>query len=165
VGGGGEGVPNPGGLLDSLNSDPLLDATTSLNNLIHDDEVIGQFFSKQVDSKYFDLNSFRDTFSKSKLPIILSLNIQSLQSKHADLKLFMSDLLSSEICIDLIIMQEIWSIKFPELLQLPGFQNLVFKARQGMRGGGLAYMFVMVLILKFVVIFLPSQQKHSKTLF
>jgi len=70
------------------------------------------------------------------MPIILSLNIQSLQSKHADLKIFLADLLSCEVCIDLIIMQEIWNVNFPELLTLPGFQNLVFQTRKNMRGGG-----------------------------
>ena len=129
-------VPNTGVLPDSLNSDPALYARNSLNNLIHEDEVIGQFFSTSVDSHYFDLNSFKTSFSQTKSPIYLSLNIQSLQSKFADLKHLVSEFLNDEVCIDLIILQETWNINFPELLVLPDYQKLVYKNRSGMRGGG-----------------------------
>jgi exonuclease III len=38
--------------------------------------------------------------------------------------------------IDLILLQETWDIKYPQLLDIPGFQNIVYRTRVGMRGGG-----------------------------
>jgi len=134
-------VPNTGGLLGSLNSDPVLYAKNLLNSLINDDEAAGQFFSTNIDSNYYDVNSFRASYSNSTSPIFLSLNIQSLQSKFADLKHFLSELSNSKISIDLIIIQETWNINYPELLVIPEYQNLVYKTRSGMRGGGLVYMY------------------------
>ena len=133
---GGVRVPNTGGLLGSLNSDPVLYAKNLLNSLINDDEAAGQFFSTNIDSNYSDVNSFRASYSNSTSPIFLSLNIQSLQSKFADLKHFLSELSNSKISIDLIIIQETWNINYPELLVIPEYQNLVYKTRSGMRGGG-----------------------------
>jgi hypothetical protein len=46
--------------------------------LIHDDEVTNQFFATDINSEYYDLNKFIMKFKHSKNPIILSLNIQSI---------------------------------------------------------------------------------------
>jgi hypothetical protein len=42
----------------------------------------------------------------------------------------------SGIPIDLIILQETWEIRFPEKLSLQGFQSIVYRTREGVRGGG-----------------------------
>jgi exonuclease III len=42
----------------------------------------------------------------------------------------------SGIPLDIIVLQETWEIKFPELLIIPGFQKIVSRTREGMRGGG-----------------------------
>jgi exonuclease III len=41
-----------------------------------------------------------------------------------------------DIPIDLILLQETWEVKFPEQFSLPGFQNIVYRTREGGRGGG-----------------------------
>ncbi len=74
------GDPNTGGLLAGLNNDVLLNATELLNNFIQDDENIQQFFSTNISSCYFDLNSFSETFKNNGEPLFISLNIQSLNS-------------------------------------------------------------------------------------
>jgi len=52
------------------------------------------------------------------------------------LKLFINDLNTKGIQIDLIIMQETWAICNPDLIQIDGYQNVIFKNRVNMRGGG-----------------------------
>jgi hypothetical protein len=44
--------------------------------------------------------------------------------------------LKSDLPIDLILLQETWEIKYPNTVSIPGFQNIVFRSRTGMRGGG-----------------------------
>jgi hypothetical protein len=56
-------------------------------------------------------------------------------SKHDQLKLLINDLCSNHVPIDVIALQETWSIGFPELVHLPGFQPIIFSERVGMRGG------------------------------
>jgi hypothetical protein len=45
-------------------------------------------------------------------------------------------LLSSEIPLDIIILQETWELKFPNLLSIPGFQRIAYRTRDKGRGGG-----------------------------
>jgi len=46
---------------------------------------------------------------------------------------------SSGIQIDVIALQETWNIKYPKLLTLPGFQNLIFVNRKVGKGGGVGF--------------------------
>jgi exonuclease III len=71
-----------------------------------------------------------------KRPVILSINIQSLQSKYEQLCLEINELVAKNIEIDAIVLQETWNIQYPELLDIDGFKPLIFKKRRGMRGGG-----------------------------
>jgi hypothetical protein len=41
--------------------------------------------------------------------------------------------------VEIIALQEIWSIDNPDLLVIPGFHPLIFKQRAGMRGGGVGF--------------------------
>ncbi len=43
---------------------------------------------------------------------------------------------SKKIQIDAIAVQEVWEVRQPETLSIPGFQNFVYKTRTNMRGGG-----------------------------
>jgi hypothetical protein len=75
-------------------------------------------------------------FNRSGNPLILSLNIQSLNSKYESLKTMVSDLIDAHVPLDLIIIQETWEVKYPSLVSLPGFQQIVTRTREGRRGGG-----------------------------
>ena len=123
-------------LLDNLNNDPSLNASTLLNNFIKDDEVISQFFNTDLSSKFYDVYSLKSDFQSSTNPLILSVNIQSLNSKFNELKIFINDLLKSNVPIDLIVLQETWNITYANMLELPGFQPLLYRNRNNMRGGG-----------------------------
>jgi hypothetical protein len=65
-------------------------------------------------------------------------------SKHEQLVLELDELKKKNITIDVIAIQETWDVKFPDLVSIEGFGQLVLKRRRGMRGGGLAFIFAMV---------------------
>jgi hypothetical protein len=60
-------------------------------------------------------------------------------SKYDSLKAFVTNLLSKQVPIDVIALQEIWSINYSELVHIPGFQPLIFTCRAGTRGGGVGF--------------------------
>ena len=72
-----------------------------------------------------------------KTPIIfLNLNVQSLMSKFEKLKHFIVNITNKGLQIDVIAMQETWTVKYPNLLILPGFQQPIIKMRKKGKGGG-----------------------------
>jgi hypothetical protein len=135
-GGGGDRVRAGADLLHSLNTDLSLDAEFALNRYIADDENVSQFFQTHIKSNYHDLDYFIASFKHTNEPIILSLNIQSLNSKYEALKSFVRTLLSSEIPLDIIVLQETWELRFANLLIIPGFQGIAYRTRDKGRGGG-----------------------------
>jgi hypothetical protein len=60
-------------------------------------------------------------------------------SKFDALKSFVHDLSISCIPVNVIAIQETWSIFYPELVHLPGFQPIVFSGRTGMGGGRVGF--------------------------
>jgi hypothetical protein len=138
VGGGNIGMHTERTLLDDLNLDPSLDARDLLNNYLLDDENISQFFQTNINSAYHDIYSFINRFKHTTDPLILSLNVQSLNSKYTALKQLIQSMQDSGVPIDLIFLQETWEIKFPTQLTILGFQNIVYRTREG-GGAVLAY--------------------------
>jgi hypothetical protein len=139
AGGGGDGVRtglHNSLLLEELNADRTLDASNLLNSYIADDENISQFFQTHIHSDYFDADSFIAKFKNSVEPIMLSINIQSLNSKYNALSAFVRNVVDAGTPIDLIILQETWELRFPTHFIIPGFQGLAFRTRDRGRGGG-----------------------------
>jgi len=93
----------------------------------------------KLGSSYTDIPKFIEEFANSKKPIYLSLNIQSLMSKFDSLKLFVTELKTANVPIDVIALQETWSVNYPDLVQLPGFQSIIFSGRALGRGGGVGF--------------------------
>jgi hypothetical protein len=89
-----------------------------------------------VQSKFYDLDSFNTSFVDSKQPILLSINIQSLNAKFEGLKAILNLINSKNVQVDVIALQETWHIKYSNLLSIPGYHNLFFKNRVRGRGGG-----------------------------
>jgi hypothetical protein len=73
------------------------------------------------------------------MPIYLSVNIQSLNSKFDQLKEQILDLQNLNLKVDVIAIQETWEIKYPDTLTIPGFQEFIYKNCTGMRGGGVGF--------------------------
>ena len=160
---GGGRVPNHDLLLDNLNNDPSLDASNILNNFIQDDEIVSHFLNSNLSSKFYDISSLKTNFQKTLNPLLLSVNIQSLNSKFNDLKIFITELINANVPIDVIVMQETWNINYPHLLELPGFQPLIYRNRNNMRGGGVGFYIRKGLNFKRKIELEQFQQKHLKT--
>jgi hypothetical protein len=94
------------------------------------------YFGVQISCNYHNLKSLTDTVNE---PIFLSVNIQSLLSKHERLVQLLLELNSANIIVDAIAVQEIWDVRYPELVDIPGFKQLLYKKRADMRGGGVGF--------------------------
>jgi hypothetical protein len=89
----------------------------------------------QINGKFHDFDSFTSEPLIKNSPVYININVQSLNSKHANLSDLIQEIILKGINIEIIALQEIWNIEQPQLLQIDGF-NLVYKQRVGMRGGG-----------------------------
>ena len=94
------------------------------------------YFGVQISCNYHNLTSLSETVNE---PIFLSVNIQSLLSKHERLVQLLLELNSANIIVDAIAVQEIWDVRYPELVDIPGFKQLLYKKRADMRGGGVGF--------------------------
>jgi len=117
-----------------LNNRADLDFKHSYNDAYVDGNLNDDpYFGVNISSKFYDIPSL----SLAKLgPVFLSINIQSLMSKHEQLVTEIHEMLQNGIQIDAICIQETWDIRCPELVNIPGFKPLLFKKRRDMRGGG-----------------------------
>ena len=126
--------------LGDLNSKNDLDNNLFLNQFIIDDENdLNIFNGILLCSKYFNLKSFSAKCKSENKPVVISLNIQSLQSKFNDLVAFISNLNSKNIFIDVIALQEKWAVPYPEAVSIPGYQKIVLNCREISRGGGVGF--------------------------
>jgi len=123
-----------GGLIGTLNQIPDYNCSIMLNDHLNADQDTP--LNINIGSHYYDYATFASKYAKSRKPLFISVNIQSLMSKHDQLKLLINDLCVSHVPIDVIALQETWSIGLPELVHLPGFQPIIFSERVGRRGGG-----------------------------
>jgi exonuclease III len=94
----------------------------------------------------------------------LSINVQSLQSKHENLCIELNELQKNNISVDVIALQEIWDIRYPELVAIDGFKPLIFKKRRGMRGGGVGFYVKNSLCAEILENFSPFENKIIETL-
>jgi len=124
----------------TLNSSADLDFFSLYNRLYRDFEVNDDpYYGLNMSSSYHDPISLSMVCNNRKSSVFLSINIQSLLSKHEQLVLEIAELEQKNIVVDVIAMQEIWDIRYPELVVLNGFNPVIFKRRRGMRGGGVGF--------------------------
>jgi hypothetical protein len=108
----------------------------TLQNLPNYDPESCIYDSTVIDSNFYDVDSFTSKFTNSKQPIFLSVNIQSINAKHEILKELMCTLQNKKIPIEILALQETWAVRYVNLLDIPGFERLIFKNRSVGRGGG-----------------------------
>jgi exonuclease III len=87
------------------------------------------------ESLFHDNTSFANKINNANKPTFVSLNVQSLQSKHESLLSFVNDVSLNHAEIDIISLQEIWQIPDLSLIQIPNY-DFVYKKRSRFRGGG-----------------------------
>ena len=124
-----------GELLSELNGNPNLDFLKKSANYFEIDELPNPYSSVNIDSIYYDLSSFEHKFKNDANSLILSVNIQSLNSKFSNLNIFVNQLLNSGVNIEIIALQETWHISQPNLYQISCF-NFVSQSRSFGIGGG-----------------------------
>ena len=103
-----------------------------------DTEIPSPYTLYNINSLYFDEQSISLTYSNSKQPLFLSLNTQSLLSKHESIKTFLFLLSKNGISIDILALQETWRIFYPELIEIPGY-TFIHQHRTNNRGGGVGF--------------------------
>ncbi len=91
----------------------------------------------EVQTTLYDTSSFISSHKNSPHPIIINLNIQCLNSKLQDLKQFVKETVNdNNMPIKFIALQEVWTVNYPNLVNIPDYK-FVFKPRpHGERGGG-----------------------------
>ena len=127
-----------GDLLGKLNGDKKFDWE---NTLLH-------FFGNNPESNpYIDFSNNHIYYEKSNLfsdkqiitsPLMLSVNIQSLNSKFNELNSFIADLNRNNINLSLIALQEIWQLQHDDLFSIKGL-NFFNSQRTKNKGGGVGF--------------------------
>jgi len=125
--------------LQTLNGRIDLDFIHSFNNLLLDEQEDNPFVNVEINGKFHDFESFIADPIIISSPVFISINVQSLNSKHTNLNDLVCELINRGVNIEVIALQEIWSISNPESLDITGFHPLIFKQRVGMRGGGVGF--------------------------
>ena len=121
-----------------LNNNIDLDLLHSLTHMNTDIDT-NIYTDTNINSAFYDTETFISKFKHSKSPLFLNLNTQSLMSKHEKLKNFILNLTNNGLVIDIIALQETWLIKHPHLLNIPGFQPIIYTNRSKGRGGGVGF--------------------------
>ena len=89
--------------------------------------------------KYYDTHEFKELVNNCKENFSLfNLNIRSLPNKIGELEeLVLESLTNENFRFSIIALQEIWQIKNKTQIDLEGFHPLIYKEREGRRGGGI----------------------------
>ena len=124
-----------GEALTILNTNPSLDL---LNYLSVDPDIPNPYSVLNISSNYHDELTLSNFYSNSKLPLFLSLNTQSLLSKHESIKTFLHSLSELGTTVDILALQETWCIHYTELIQIPGY-TFTHQHRTSNRGGGVGF--------------------------
>jgi hypothetical protein len=94
--------------LVTINGKKDLDFNEHYNRVYRDYELNDDpYFGLNIEGIYNTVSSVANSI---KDPIFLSINIQSLISKHEQLIQFLHDLSEAKIIVDVIAVQEIWDV-------------------------------------------------------
>ncbi len=129
---------NNAGVVNSLSNCTLYDSSKLINdyfNLISEDANF-TLLDKTICSPYYEVQEIINEYSNSNIPLVISVNIQCLNSKHSNLVNFIQTLESNNVLIFAIMLQETWNYKHADLIAIPGFQNIQSKLRTFSNGGG-----------------------------
>ena len=103
------------------------------------DNDIDIYRDVDIQSNYYCAESFSKKFKTSKNISILSLNIQSLNSKFSSLSDLIAFWKNNGVVFDLICLQETYSIIIPSIFELDDYHPVVYKTRTNFVGGGVGF--------------------------
>jgi hypothetical protein len=119
----------------ALKSDIRYCFLSTLDTSQDENDIISPYTLYKINSPYFDTHSLIAKHNKHRQPFFLSLNTQSLQSKHHNISLLLSELASKHIYVDILALQETWRIPYTEIVEIPGY-TFTHTHRTANRGGG-----------------------------
>ena len=122
-------------ILRTLNDDINLDLIKKFDLI---DNPFNPYNDHEVQCLYYDKTSLPN-FPCADRSLVMSLNIRSISSNFDELQHFICDLESKNVPFDIISLQEVWSVPYPDMFILNNFQSLVFKSRINSRGGGIGF--------------------------
>ncbi len=110
--------PPPADPLLALNNAADLDFMYNYNTILRDfnDNNFEPYLNVDINSKFYDMYNLPSIVNDENSPIFLSINIQSLNSKHSELRNQIIELTSKNLKIDVIAIQETWDVCQPDLL-------------------------------------------------
>ena len=127
---------NPSGLgtnLVELNSNNNYDLRHI--GLVSDSEYLDILNDLDINSIYYDEDSYIGSFSNSNKIILMSLNICSIQSKFTEFNSLLDKLSENNSRPDIILIQESW-VQDASHLNIKGFKSVLNARPRGSRGGG-----------------------------
>ena len=104
-----------GETLANLNKLEKLDLSKILREEWQDSNIYNPI---NISSLFHDTESLISSYKNSGTPLFLNINIQSLNSKFEKLSSFLLNLHNNNVLVDLVALQETWSIKYPESTSL-----------------------------------------------
>ena len=130
--------------IDDLNSNSLFDFLHLYNedrDNDNSDDTVDDSPYANIDLKcdYFTEDEFIEQFGSNTGLSYLSLNIQSLAAKFDDFCEFIQEFSNKNFYFDIIPLQEVWKIHDPDVFRIDGYQELVFKSRLNIQGGGVGF--------------------------
>ena len=128
--------------LDGIVNDPNFNFFQQFNTFFDndDDANLSPYGDCTVSCDYMDEDQFIVKYKNTSNMSILSMNVQSLQSKFSELTDFIDQLCINDCQPDIIALQELWIINDPDILSLKGYHKLVYKSRSNKtQGGGVGF--------------------------
>jgi exonuclease III len=104
----------------------------------NESEDIDIYNNLDISSKYYCAESFSKQFNKSKNCSLLSLNIQTLNSKFQSFSDLIHFWREKNVVFDVVCLQETNNIQIPSLFDLPNYHPIIYKNRTNTSGGGVA---------------------------
>jgi len=124
---------------NSLDLSSCLDVYFDLNQDIINNNESDSIEHDSIDCKYYDEQPMISSFSSSKNPVAVSINIQSLSSKFEKFSDMISNFEQNNLFFNVIAIQETWDIKNVNSLTLPSFHEFILKLGLVLGVGGLAF--------------------------
>ena len=125
--------------IQSLNDRVDLDFIHNYSNNPLNDYDESPYANIQLNGNFHEIQTLANDPTVKNRSIFISLNVQSISSKYENLRNYIHDLEIASLNIEIIALQEIWNFEYPNLLDIPGFQPIIFKQRTNMRGGGVGF--------------------------
>jgi hypothetical protein len=137
------------GPLAALNSDIRHNFMPNLDNTPDENDIISPYVQYNVSLPYFDTKSLISSYCQHKQPLFLSLNAQSLQSKHENIKILLAELANKNVHVDILALQETWRLPYVETVDIPGYQ-FVHRHCTANKGGGVGFCIKNAITFKLV---------------